>query len=53
MLVWWTLRLGRLLPEARSGADTRLAGLSHSWFEEKLELQQQYLQLAAAALADR
>ena len=53
MLVWWTLRLGRLLPEARSGADTRLAGLSHYWYEEKLELQQQYLQLAAAALADR
>lgn len=51
MLVWWTLRLGRLLPEARSGTDSRLAGLSHSWYEEKLELQQLYLQLAAAALA--
>ena len=51
MLVWWTLRLGRLLPEARSGVDTRLAELSHSWYQERLDLQKNYLQLAAAALA--
>ena len=51
MLVWWTLRLGRLLPEAQSGVDTRLAGLSHSWYQERLDLQKNYLQLAAAALA--
>jgi len=50
MLVWWTLRLGRLLPEARSGVDPRLAELSHSWYQERLELQKNYLQLAAAAL---
>ncbi len=53
MLVWWTLRLGRLLPEARSGVDTRLAELSQSWYEQKLQLQRKYLQLAAAALAGR
>ena len=53
MLVWWTLRLGRLLPEARAGLVTRLAELSQSWYEEKLELQQKYFQLAATALAGR
>lgn len=53
ILVWWTLRLGRLLPEARSGADKRLAELSHSWYEGRLALQSHYRQLAAAALAGR
>ncbi|MXX24071.1 MAG: aminoglycoside phosphotransferase family protein [Caldilineaceae bacterium SB0668_bin_21] len=52
MLIWWTLRLGRLLPEARSGADKRLAARPQSWYEERLVLQQRYLQLAAAALND-
>jgi len=51
MLIWWTLRLGRLLPEARSGVDKRLAHRPHSWFEERLELQERYLQLAVNALA--
>ncbi len=53
MLIWWTVRLGRLLPEARSGRDKRLAKFSSSWYEERLELQRQYQQLAAAALAGR
>ena len=53
MLIWWTLRLGRLLPEARSGVDRRLAQRPHSWFEEPLELQELYLQLAVDALAAR
>jgi len=47
------LRLGRLPPEARSGVDRRLAALSQSWYEERLELQQHYQQLAADALAGR
>ena len=53
MLVWWVLRLGCLLPEAQSGIDRRLAVLSYSWYEERLELQQHYQQLAADALAGR
>ena len=52
MLIWWMLRLGRLLPEARSGADKRLAARPQSWYEERLVLQKLYRQLAAAALAD-
>ncbi len=51
MLIWWTLRLGRLLPEARSGEDKRLAPRPQSWYEERLVLQKRYRQLAAAALA--
>ena len=43
MLVWWTLRLGRLLPEARSGLGKRLAARPPFWFEERQELQERYL----------
>ena len=53
MLIWWTLRLGRLLPEARSGADKRLVQRPQSWFEERLKLQERYLQLAVDALEAR
>lgn len=53
MLVWWTLRLGRLLPEARAGRDKRLVAVSQTWLEERETLLTCYLQLAEAALANR
>ncbi len=53
MLVWWTLRLGRILPEARSGRDKRLVTFSQTWLEERRSLQMHYQQLAEAALSSR
>ncbi len=53
MLVWWTLRLGRILPEARTGRDKRLVTFSQSWLEERQLLQRHYQQLAESALSRR
>ncbi len=53
MLVWWTLRLGRILPDARSCRDKRLVTFSQSWLEERRLLQRRYQQLAEAALSNR
>ena len=52
MLVWWTLRLGRILPEARSGRDKRLVTFSQSWLVDRQRLQERYQNLAEAALAN-
>ena len=52
MLVWWTLRLGRILPEARSGRDKRLLTFSQSWLVDRQRLQKRYQNLAEAALAN-
>ena len=52
MLVWWTLRLGRILPEARSGRDKRLVTFSQSWLLDRQRLQKRYQNLAEAALAN-
>ena len=53
MLIWWTLRLGRFLLEARPGRDKRLVESSQSWYQERLELHKRYRQLASDALDSR
>ena len=52
MLVRWTFRLGRILPQARSGRDKRLVEFSQSWLLDRQRLQKRYQNLAEATLAN-
>jgi hypothetical protein len=50
MLVWWVVRLTRLLYEGPRDLDVRLADRSPGWESEMIANRQRYLELATAAL---